>query len=895
MNTVERLTAALDGRYRVDRELGAGGMATVYLAEDLKHHRKVAIKVLREDLSASVGAARFLREIEIAAQLQHPHILPLLDSGEADGLLFYVMPYVDGKSLRERLDREHELPVGESIRVLIEIVDALSAAHAHGVVHRDIKPDNVMLSGRHALVADFGVARAVSEAKEANPITTMGVALGTPAYMSPEQASADPGVDHRTDIYAVGIVAYEMLAGQLPFSARSPQQMLAAHVTELPEPLAKRRPGLDPQLVDAVMRCLEKRPADRWQSANDLLASLEPLATSSGGAVATAARLPAVHSRKPLVWMGVGAAVTVAAAILAASRLANDSAPSLTVGRSRQLTSDAGLQIFPAISPDGKLVAYAAGNSARMRIYVRPVGGGRTITVSDDSTAVESQPRWSPDGSQLLFLSRGGMSVAPALGGAARALLPRSATSEVEAAAWAPDGQSLAVVRGDSLFAIPAEGGPSRFIAGGTNLNSCDWSPDGQWIACVSGNDFALRLGHTFGNIAPSGIVVVAAAGGTMRSLTDGPSMNNSPKWARDGRLYFISNRDGPRDVYELALDGDGGARDSARRLTTGLNAHSLSVSADGRRLAYAVYSSRANVWSLLLGGGSPASGGTATPVTSGSQSIESLRLSRDGRWLLVDSDFDGHANIYRVPAGGGQPEQLTREEFNVFAPDLSSDGRHLAYHSFRGGTRDIEVKPIDGGEVERVTNSPAQEMRPVWSPDGSSLAFYDGTVPFRIFVVRRESPGRWSRPREVARGAKPHWSADGQSLLFLGHDSVDRGALRLDQAWSVGGFTTISVVEADGGGARTIYAASETAPVPEHPLWSADGRAVFFKSHDREGRASFWTIPATGGIPRLLARLDDLSRPSSRQDFATDGKRLFFTIEDRQSNVWVADVLPRK
>src|SRR5512134_642455 len=201
-----RLKAALADRYQIDSEVGAGGMATVYLAEDLKHRRRVAVKVLRPDLAQSLGASRFLREISIAAQLQHPNILPLHDSGEADGFLYYVMPFVEGESLRERLTREGALPVPEAVRILREVVDALSYAHGHGVVHRDIKPENVMLSGRHALVADFGVAKAVNAAGRADGLTTVGMAVGTPAYMAPEQAAADPGTDHRADLYAAGIL-----------------------------------------------------------------------------------------------------------------------------------------------------------------------------------------------------------------------------------------------------------------------------------------------------------------------------------------------------------------------------------------------------------------------------------------------------------------------------------------------------------------------------------------------------------------------------------------------------------------------------------------------------------------------------------------------------------------
>jgi eukaryotic-like serine/threonine-protein kinase len=284
---LDRLASALADRYRIERELGAGGMATVYLAQDLKHDRKVAVKVLREELSASLGKERFLREIKVAAALQHPHILPLYDSGAADGLLFYVMPYVDGLSLRDKLSKEGELPIGDAVRILRDIADALSEAHRHGVVHRDLKPENVMLRGRHALVMDFGVAKALSDATGRQSLTTVGVALGTPTYMAPEQAVADPHVDHRADLYAFGVVAYELLAARPPFTGASPQQILAAHVTAAAEPVTTYR-AMPPALAALVMRCLEKRPADRWQSAEELITQLEAVLTPSGGITPTA-------------------------------------------------------------------------------------------------------------------------------------------------------------------------------------------------------------------------------------------------------------------------------------------------------------------------------------------------------------------------------------------------------------------------------------------------------------------------------------------------------------------------------------------------------------------------------------------------------------------------------
>jgi serine/threonine-protein kinase len=281
------LRAALEGHYTLERELGTGGMATVYLAHDLRHDRKVALKLLREELSASLGKERFLREIKVAAALQHPHILPLYDSGAAGNLLYYVMPYVDGPSLRDKLLKQGELPIGETVRILRDVADALTEAHRHGVVHRDLKPENIMLRGRHALVMDFGVAKALSEATGRQSLTTVGVALGTPTYMAPEQAVADPHVDHRADLYAFGVVAYELLAGRPPFTGASPQQVLAAHVTAPAEPIAARRP-MPAALAALVMRCLEKRPADRPQSADELIPQLEALLTPSGGITPTA-------------------------------------------------------------------------------------------------------------------------------------------------------------------------------------------------------------------------------------------------------------------------------------------------------------------------------------------------------------------------------------------------------------------------------------------------------------------------------------------------------------------------------------------------------------------------------------------------------------------------------
>ena len=235
--SIAELNALFADRYVIERVLGAGGMATVYLAHDVKHDRRVAIKVLLPELAASIGATRFLREGRIAAQLQHPHILGLIDSGHVGDTLFYVMPFVEGASLREHLDGQRPLPRAEALRILLAVADGLSYAHAGGLVHRDIKPENILLSGRHALIADFGIAKAL-ETAESGRLTTVGLTLGTPAYMAPEQAAAEPDIDHRADLYAFGVVAYEMLSGKPPFSGMSQQQVISAHITREPAPLA---------------------------------------------------------------------------------------------------------------------------------------------------------------------------------------------------------------------------------------------------------------------------------------------------------------------------------------------------------------------------------------------------------------------------------------------------------------------------------------------------------------------------------------------------------------------------------------------------------------------------------------------------------------------------------
>jgi serine/threonine-protein kinase len=320
----DRLAAALADRYVIERELGQGGMATVYLAQDVKHERKVALKVLRPELAAALGAERFLREITTTASLRHPHILPLYDSGEAGGFLYYVMPYVEGESLRGRLDHDKRLGMDEAQRIAFEVADALSYAHARGVVHRDIKPENILLESGHAVVADFGIAKAV-DAAGGRSLTQTGMAIGTPQYMSPEQSAGDPATDHRTDLYAWGVVTWEMLAGAHPFADRmTPQALLAAHLSDTPPDLATLRPDVPPALNTLVREALEKDPARRPGSANAVRAALERLAAPSRERrVPTGGR----RGRRRTAWIAAAAALAVLAAATMIARRDRSAAP----------------------------------------------------------------------------------------------------------------------------------------------------------------------------------------------------------------------------------------------------------------------------------------------------------------------------------------------------------------------------------------------------------------------------------------------------------------------------------------------------------------------------------------------------------------------------------------
>jgi Tol biopolymer transport system component len=871
-----RLAAALADRYRLEREVGSGGMATVYLAEDLRHRRNVAVKVLRPELAATLGGDRFFREIEVAARLQHPHILPLLDSGEADGFLYYVMPYVAGESLRERLAREGELPVHDAVRILAEVVDALAAAHAEGIVHRDVKPDNVMLSGRHALVTDFGVAKAVSEATGRQQLTTAGVALGTPTYMAPEQATADPQLDHRVDIYAAGVLGYEMLTGGPPFSGRTAQEVLAAHLTQQPQAITARRAAVPASLEAVIMKCLEKRPADRWQKAEDLLAQLEFMATPTAGVTPTQTR-PMQAAPPPrqfprwAAWLAGGA--LVAAGTFALSL--RQGGPDLVIlGKRAVVAADPAVEIWPSLSPDGRTITFTRVDSTGAEVVVQQVDGGAPLVVTGQVRGENFLQALSPDGSRMVFSGSQGLYVMPTLGGQAR----RIAEGGAAWAAWSPDGSRVAYTgaHGDTLWARQVDQPGLSVLAVGRDVHSPAWSSDGEWLAYVEGNS----LLYFNGNSAPSTIRLVRTGDGSSVAVTDSSSLNTSPVWIPGRRaLLFVSDRDGGRDIFQVELGNSGEPRAPPVRLTTGLNPDRLSLSADGRRLAWSTLTQTANFWSLPIPARDSIPLSRATQVTSGSQNVEMGSVSADGAWLYYDSGRSGNFDIWRVPLAGGQPEQLTTDPGDDFAPAVSPDGREVAFHSTCNGprNRDVFVIPTGGGPAVQVSTSPGDDRAPAWSPDGTALVWRDNFAPDSgTLVAWRDTRGVWGKPARFA-GFFPDqpWFPDGSLMVRdtsrfwrLDPRTGEQQALPVRLA-EFGRFMGSAVLSPDG---KTLYA------------------AMF-----RPGRAgaTIEALTIATGQRRTLAWTDRPNSQGFRYSLRVHGGRLYFPLVDAQNDVWVAEIEP--
>ncbi len=875
----DKLQTTLGDAYTLERELAGGGMSRVFVADDNTLGRKIVVKMLPAEMAAGVSVERFKREIQVIARLQHPHIVPVLSAGQSDGLPFYTMPFVKGESLRARLARSSDMSVNEAVHLLRDVAAALAYAHGEGVVHRDIKPDNVIVSGGVAVVTDFGVAKAVDVAGTdgRHPqagITSLGIALGTPAYMSPEQASADPRVDHRADIYSFGCLAYELITGTSPFGGRSPQQMLSAHVTEVPESLLKRRPNVPPPLAGLVMKCLEKRAGDRPQSADELLATLDAISTTpSGGTTPTGERRSAMKGSSPK-WIALAA--TAAVVVLLASQLWNraTAVTPFSVGRTTPVAIGPDLEMMPAISPDGKLVAYAAEAPGGNRIFVRQMDGGRASMLTGDLAGDHAYPRWSPDGSRVSFVADGAIYVVPSLtGGSPRRTIDAGGTHS-----WSPDGKEIVYTTRDqrAIKAQSLESGNARTLAEGTFLHSPMLSPDQKVLLYSEGR--IPQLTNVSGNI----LWTLPVGGAQPTRISDSTHVNLSPLWMPDGsNVLFVSNVGGTRDVYQLPVTPDGRPRGPATRITTSLGSYWISLSADGSRMAYDVVRNFSNIFVVPMST-SASLITSARQITRENQHIEALSLSSDGQWLAYDSDRGGNFDIYTLRVDGGEPIQLTTNPANDFAPDWSSDGREIAFHTTRNGTRDIYVANVDGNAERQVTSGKDEDFGPHFSRDGRHIVYYaEDARANRANLATRDASGTWSAPISLghsekllagdSRSAGPRFSPDGRFVVL----TLSGG---------------VAMVPLDGGQPRILADSRALGGAPMSVRYAGTNSETLYVSVASSSNTSIYAIPVKGGAPRLVLR-DQPDARFGRWEFTTDGKRMFFTRADWEADVWVMEL----
>ncbi len=880
----------LGHRYRLISELGRGGMATVYLAHDLKHARDVAIKVLHPTIASAVGADRFLREIEIVAQLQHPHIVPLYDSGQAHRRLYYVMPYESGSSLRDRLARDGPLAIEDVLFIVRDVCDALTHAHQRGIVHRDIKPDNVLLSGRHAMVTDFGVAKAATDAAGTS-LTGAGVTLGTPVYMAPEQITGDPGVDHRADIYSLGVLAYELLTGRPPFEGKDRQDLITGHLTRAPAPPTTYRSGVPRPLADLVMKCLEKRPCDRWQHTDELLRRLEELVTAGPGPPDSArrSRWPWPLARAPGVAAAVLSlavlAVLVVLVVLAVSAYQRRSGPEGAwrerwgAARIERLTDFAGSEVDAALSPNGDFVAFLADREGVFDAFVTQVGSGQFLNltggrfpelfnedVRNIGFSADASHVWIRVADVTLadVTAPARVSMVATLGGAFRPFL-----SSAVMAAWSPDGAKVAYhenTPGDPIHVADSEGGNARrvFIAPpGVHCHHLSWSPDGRFLYFSQG-------------IPPDGMDIwrIPSSGGAAERITTHDSRVAYPVLLDDRSLFYTATAEdgsGPW-LYMMELHDR-----RPHRVSTAVE-HYLSLAASAqmpgrpRRLVATVSNPSVQLWTVAITD-RVADEQDVRPVGLPTARAAAPRFSPDSSLFYLASR-GGADGLWRLTGGEASEVWKSSQGAVLGAAAVSPDGRRVCFPVRRQSRSTLYCAGDEGTGAQALAPSLDVRGAPSWSPDGRWIAVAAKEGPgVRVFKI----PVQGAAPVRLVDdfSSNPVWSPDGSFILYSG---IPR--------------------------ARSVPLKAVTPDGRSHPLaaLSVDrvGDSYRFLPHSKElvvklggfRRQDFWRFDLLTGRRRPLTTL----RPGeslSRFDVSPDGERIVFERVREHSDIVLVELPP--
>jgi serine/threonine protein kinase len=823
---IERLTTALGRTYRIERELGAGGMATVYLATDLRHDRRVALKVLRPELSAILGVQRFLAEIKTTANLQHPHILSLFDSGEADGMVYYVMPYVEGESLRDRLNREKQLPVDQAVRIAREVLDALEYAHQKKIIHRDIKPENILLHGGHAMVADFGIALAASRSNDATRMTETGMSLGTPFYMAPEQAMGERDITARADIYAMGCVLYEMLVAEPPFQGPTAQAIIARVMTEEPRSLTIQRRTIPPGIEAAVLTALSKLPADRFETAlqfSDALANPGFASTSTATHAHAAWKAPARTARERLVAALPWALLAVTGGILAWSRFSTEPPPPPPVLRFGLELPDAALWEDQSgtsmeLSPDGTMLVYNGRDSSGPRLFLRRLG--RMDPVPLAGTEGASHPSFTPDGRWIGFFRSSQIFRIPATGGTAETVCSLTARSQ-STYTWL-DARTIVIGDSARLTQCSMDGGASP------HFTSADTADHLVWPHTLPGNRGILytnRKGEGFQ------LGVYDRRNNTARSLA---ITGSNPRYVAAGYLTY-ANLDGviravPFDLEALEVTGEPLVILQGARVGSG-GAAKMAIAPNGV-MVHALGQSGSRVLELVNRNG----GGLALPVPPGAYSYP--RFSRNDEqvavalgglqtsdiWLfdrrqgtLARLSFDSGASrptwtpddkrivfsrlrgatadllIINSDGSAAAESLLTIPGSQIFQAVFTPDSRTLIVRTTGNGGRDIWRVSLDSTLVPRpLLTSPPNEVGVSLSPDGRWMA-YASDESGRQEVYVRAFPGMGARyPVSLEGGNEPVWSRKGDEIIYRNAGTFFSARVRTNPTFQVVSRTTL-------------------------------------------------------------------------------------------------------
>jgi eukaryotic-like serine/threonine-protein kinase len=855
----QRLTAAVADRYIIDRELGQGGMATVYLAHDVKHDRKVALKVLRPELAAVIGAERFLQEIKVTANLQHSYILPLYDSGAAGGFLYYVMPYVEGETLRTRLQREKQLGVDEAVGLARKVAGGLEHAHRQGVIHRDIKPENILLREGDPVIADFGIALAVSHAG-GNRLTETGLSIGTPHYMSPEQAMGDRELDARSDVYSLGAMLFEMLTGDPPYTGSTAQAIVAKVITEKAPLVTTVRDTVPPHVAAAIQKALNKLPADRFHSAAEFATALAtpglvPLPDTRMGAAAPPGR--PVRLRAALPWV-----LALLFAGFAGWLMLRPDPPrpvsrfGMLLGPDQGLAPARGTRI--AVSPDGSRLLYIGPGEAGTRVWVRR--RDELTATPLQGTDQASHVFFAPEGTRAGIILESQRIIVVSLGGGPPVMVADSGVG-LDGATWSADGyiyyDGFTGGTTAGLARVPAGGGRAEIV---TVVDTASGESDHIWPSALPGGRGVLFVVSRRGSRA-SDVAVFAAPGEPHRVLVRGVA----GRYARSGHLVYLT-ADGslmavPFDLGRLEVTGDAVALASGVGLKA-FGASDLALGDDGT-LAYVSGSQVSDPSEIVW----VTPGGDVEPVDPGwVGDFRTLAISPDGRRLAVSIIQGGEQQIWVKDLPRGPLTKLTFDGNLNYRPFWTPDGRDITFTSSVSTNSDLLTKRADGSAAPRVELDIELAVHEgQWARRGGWLVYR--TAPRDIYA---RAPDGTSTPL-VATGFEERAPALSPDDRWLAYSSDESGRYEVYVRPFPDAATAKWQVSTGGG---TL------------PRWSPDGRVLYYQSPAELIAVQVVPGPTfAAGERRALFAIPFLgSREESSWDVAPDGRR-FAMIRAREGS----------